>query len=393
VTYKAMASAIHNDGRPLPLNADYNATTPIDPEVLQVLVEAHALYGNPSSVHHVPGRMCAFAIAEARERILVALGASGYRVVFTSGATEAINLALLGLTPRSIIIGATEHAAVVEPARLLAQRGSMLRRLPVLPDGTADVDQIGNLIATNPDMFAVMLANNETGVLHPLARIAATTREAGVLLLCDTAQAVGRVPVNLESLGVDFAVISGHKLYGPRGCGALLFAENTVAGRLAPLVRGGGQEYGLRAGTENTPGILALAAAVELAVRRQAVEAAAQRVLRDSFERELTCHVPSANVVAAGAPRLPNTSCFTLSDVEIDAFVASLRPHVAISLGAACSSGSREASRVLLAMNIPADVATHAFRVSFGRMSETNDGRLTAAAVARAWRESRSVRR
>jgi len=378
-----------------PLYCDYNAGAPVRAEAAVAMARALGAAGNPSSVHGA-GRRARAAIEDAREKIASAVGASAENVVFTSGATEALHLVLDAFDaaerkevifddvdgflletppPPSLIVSETEHDALFEHAK----RREMLRA-PVQHDGTIDLDVLEAIVreAPKPALVAVQLANNETGVVQPIARIAAICRHHGAMLLVDAAQAFGRIPVNIADLDATYLVLSSHKLGGPQGVGALVLAPGAP---YATTRFGGGQERGRRPGTENGPAIVGFGVAVEWALREQAEEAARLAAMRDRFEVGLP---RDAIVFGAGAKRLPNTSNFALPGLTAEtAVIAMDLEGVAISSGAACSSGKVRSSRVLMAMGVPSEIAKAALRVSFGHESKDSDVDEVLAALSK----------
>jgi cysteine desulfurase len=367
-----------------PIYCDYNAGAPVRAEAAVAMARALAIAGNPSSVHSA-GRAARAAIEDAREKIATAVGASADNVVFTSGATEALHLVLDAFDvaqrkdpimddegfveefppPPSLVVSAVEHDALFEHAR----HREMLRA-PVQSDGALDLAVLEGIVreAPKPALVAVQLANNETGVIQPIARIAAICREHGAMLLVDAAQVFGRLPVNIADLDATYLVVSSHKLGGPQGVGALVLAPG------APYLTtrfGGGQERGRRPGTENGPAIVGFGVAVEWALRERDSEAGRLARLRDRFEAGLP---RDAIVFGAGALRLPNTSNFALPGLTAEtAVIAMDLEGVAISSGAACSSGKVRSSRVLAAMGVAPELAKAALRVSFGHESKDSD--------------------
>lgn len=347
------------------LYCDYNAGAPIRAEAAVAMSRALAAGGNASSVHGV-GRRARALIEDARERIAAALEANGENVVFTSGATEALHLALSSAGATSIIVSAVEHDAVYEHAT----RALKANIAPVDANGVIDLMALAGLLekAAKPALVAVQLANNETGIIQPIAAVAALCREHGGLLLADAAQAFGRIPVSIAGLDASYLVVSSHKLGGPPGAGALVLAPGAPFG----VARfGGGQERSRRPGTENMPALVGFATAVDWALRDLNHEGERLRVARDRFEAGLP---PDAVVFGAGAARLPNTSNFALPGLSAEtAVIAMDLEGVAISSGAACSSGKVRSSRVLAAMGVTPDLAKAALRVSFGHESKASD--------------------
>ncbi len=335
---------------------DYNATAPMRPAVADAMAAALGALGNPSSVHRF-GRLARQRLEEARVTVATLVGARPEQVVFTSGGTEANNLALAG-TGRPAVVSAIEHDSVLRAAPAAA-------RLPVRADGAIDLDALDDLLGASaePALVSLMLANNETGVIQPVARAAALAREHGALVHCDAVQAPGRIRVDFDALGVDMMSLSAHKLGGPHGVGALITADHVT---LAPSMRGGAQERHRRAGTENVAGIVGFAAAAKAAIDAIADMARLGR-LRDRLEQALSALAPDLVVFGARAPRLANTSCLTMPGVAAETQVMALDlAGVAVRAGSACSAGKVAPSHVLAAMGAdPAD-AGQAIRVSLG---------------------------
>lgn len=327
----------------VPLYLDANASEPLRPEARAAAIAALDLCGNPSSVH-AAGRAARRLLEEARRHVAARFGAEPAGVVFTSGGTEANTLAIAALGQgRRVLVGATEH-----PSVLAAAPGA--DRLPVLADGRLDLDALARALAGPPALVCLMAANNETGVLHPLAEAAALCRAAGALLHVDAVQAAGRVPLSLGAIGADSMAISGHKLGGPKGAGALLLAPGR---EIAPLIPGGGQERGRRGGTEALPAIAGLGAAAAAAAPEAAERLAA---LRARLEEGIARLAPEVRFPGQDAPRLPNTLCVVLPEVPAETQVIALDlAGVQVSAGAACSSGKVRRSHVLAAMGWAAD--------------------------------------
>jgi cysteine desulfurase len=342
---------------------DYNATAPLRPEAASAMTLALELCGNASSVHRF-GRLARRAIEDAREALAVAVDARAAEIVFTSGGTEANNLALLG-TERRLVISAVEHDSV----RAARDDAGIIR---VDRDGLVDLHHLEELLsaADAPVLVSVMLANNETGVVQPINQVVALARRFGALIHCDAVQALGKIPLSIAALGVDMMTLSAHKLGGPQGVGALIVRDGVD---VAPLLRGGGQERSRRAGTENVAGIAGFGAAAKLVT--QALEAAPELArMRDDIENRVRAAVPGAVIYGADAPRLPNTSCIGLPGVSNEVQVMALDlAGVAISAGAACSSGKLTPSHVLQAMDAGDDAAASAIRISLGWQTSAAD--------------------
>ncbi len=351
-----------------PVYMDHNATTAVRPEARDAVALALALTGNPSSVHG-SGRTARRLVEDARDAVAALVGAEPAWVVFTSGGTEANNLALRVLPKRApILCSAVEHASVLSVMDGIVE-------IPVDGDGVVDLGALEALLAgeDTPALVSVMLANNETGVLQPVADVAALAHEHGALIHCDAVQAAGKMAIDFRTLGCDLMSLSAHKIGGPSGVGALVVTSG-VEGDLAliPMLRGGGQERGRRAGTENVPGIAGFGAAAR-AAREGLTDFARLGRWRERIENRLRQHADS-RVYGFGAPRLANTSCLTMPGVEAATQVIQLDlAGVAVSAGAACSSGKVEPSRVLAAMGVDANEAATAIRVSLGWSTTEDD--------------------
>ena len=349
---------------------DYNATTPVRPEAAAAVADALGLTGNASSVHRF-GRLARRKLEDAREAVAALVGAPAERVVFTSGGTEANNLALAGARRARCLVSAGEHDSVLNAAAAGVGQGveqgaeRWVERIPLGRDGVVDLDALAALLGADPRpaLVSVMLANNETGVIQPVARAAETAHRRGALVHCDAVQGAGKIPVDMAALGVDLLSLSAHKLGGPQGVGALIVAEGI---ELAPLMRGGGQERRHRAGTENLPGIAGFGAAATCALAGLEPMAGLAG-LRDRLERRLRARAPEIKIYGAGAPRLSNTSCFGVPGLAAETQVIALDlAGVAVSAGAACSSGKVAPSHVLKAMGASEAEAGCAIRVSLG---------------------------
>lgn len=344
---------------------DYNAGAPIRAEAAVAMSRALAAGGNPSSIHGF-GRRARAIVENAREALAEALDAKGENIFFSSGATEALHAALASAGARSVVVSAVEHDAVFEQAR----RTRDALAAPVDANGIVDLQALDSLLASapKPALLAVQLANNETGVMQPLHQIAPLCRSHGAMLLVDAAQAFGRVPVSIVDLDATYLAVSSHKMGGPPGVGALVLAPG------APFAIerfGGGQERGRRPGTENPAGIAGFAAAVACALKDPSAEAKRLTALRDRFEAGLP---PGAAVFGAAAPRLPNTSNFAVPGLSAETAVIGMDLEgIALSSGAACSSGKVRESRVLRAMAVAPEAARCALRVSFGHESKDSD--------------------
>lgn len=353
-----------------PVYLDCNATTPADPRVVEAMLPwLSQRHGNPSSRHEY-GRAARAAVDRAREQVAVALGAHPTEIIFTGGGSEANNLFIRGVgADRGLIaVSAIEHPSVREPAKLLEQSGARCMEIAVDADGRVDVDDFRRVVGQRPAAMSVMLANNETGVLQDIAFLAGEAETGRAWFHADAVQALGKVPVDFRALnaaGVHALSVSAHKLGGPKGIGALVVDKRL---ELRPLIAGGGQERGLRSGTENVAGIVGFGLACELAGDGMAVAAAHQEQLRDELERGLAGI--GAVVFGQGAPRLPNTTFFALPNFDGETLVGKLdRAGFAVASGSACSSTAPGPSHVLLAMGVEPQLAKGAIRVSTGRQT------------------------
>jgi cysteine desulfurase len=360
---------------------DHNAGSPVRPEAAEAAARALALGGNPSSIHAY-GRRARALMEDAREQLANAIGARAENLILTSGATEALHLALEASrgAAKSFILSAIEHDALFEQAPRLWPDA---RIAPVTRQGVLDLAALEALLAAapKPALVAAMLVNNETGVIQPIAEVARMVREAGGMLLVDAAQGLGRVAIDMAALDATYLALSSHKIGGPPGAGALALQPGAP---FAITRGGGGQERGRRPGTENVPAIAGFGAAAAVAARDWAREGARVAALRDRFEREAKARIPEIELMAQESPRVGNTSLFALPGREAAGVVISFDlAGVAVSAGAACSSGKVKKSRVLEAMQAPAGVAAGAVRASFGWSStEADVDALVAAAEA-----------
>ena len=360
-----------------PLYLDHNATTPVDPRVLErMLPFFHEAYGNAASADHAYGWTAEEAVTQAREQVANLIGAPPETLTFTSGATEALNLALKGVAEtyarkgNHVVTVATEHKAVLDTCRALRRQGVEVTVLPVDGDGRITPDAIADALRDDTILVAVMWANNETGVLHPIPEIAAVVREHGALFLTDATQAVGKIPVSVDH--ADLLVASGHKMYGPKGVGILYASQRSPRVRLSPLIDGGGQEDGLRGGTHNVPAIVGMGAAAEQAAAEQSDDAERLRGLRDHLESTLRDAVDGLRINGANAPRLPQTSSVTIPGVSAEDLTLAMR-SVACSTGSACSSHDNTPSHVLKAHRLSDADARATLRLSLGRPTTEAD--------------------
>jgi cysteine desulfurase len=381
---------------PAPLYLDYAATTPVDRAVAQAMSEcltADGDFGNPSSTHAY-GRAAAARIARARAQVAALVSAEPAEIVFTSGATESNNLAILGCARgnadrgRHLVTSRTEHKSVLDAFRRLEKEGFSVSWLVPAPDGRVDPAALAAALRADTVLAALMYANNETGVLEDVATIGSLCRERGVAFHCDCAQAAGKVPLALHELPIDFAAFTAHKLYGPKGIGALYVREGARA-LLQPLTYGGGQERNLRPGTPATHQIVGFGAACELAAREIAAEGPRLTRLRERLWQGLAA-LGGAHLNGAGAPRLPGIVNVSFEDVHGESLVGALSA-LAVSTGSACSSESADPSYVLRALGRSTQLAQSSLRFSLGRPSCESDVDSAVGAVGEALARLRAL--
>ena len=360
---------------------DHNATTPLHPRVLDAMqpyLTEH--YGNPSSLYR-PGREAKTAVENARRRIADCLGCSPSEIVFTAGGTEADNLAVRGIarsrknSGKHIVTSAIEHHAVLHTCKALEEDGYQVTYLPVGEDGQVDPDEVAESLTPETILISIMLANNETGVINPIEHVARIATKRSVLFHTDAVQALGKIPIQIQDLGVDLAAFAGHKIYGPKGSGFLYVKRGTP---LAPVITGGSHEHGLRAGTENVAGIVGLAEAVLLASNTLETEAKRLDTLRSRLEATVSERLAGVRINGGPVPRVPNTSNLSFRGIDGESIVVALDMEgICISTGSACSTGDPEPSHVLTAMGRSAREAQGSIRLSLGKGTTEEDIDLT----------------
>ncbi len=364
---------------------DYNASTPVDVRVHQAMDEVQHRFGNPASAHHSAGRAAGELIDEARGRVGRMLGRAMQDVIFTSGATEAAALGILGLmiAPRgrpNIVIASTEHKAIVAAAELGARlSGGEVRVAPVDEDGLVALEDLDRLIDHSVAVVAVMAANNETGVVAPVSEVATIAERAGAFSFVDATQMVGKGPIDGAAKCADLMVFSSHKIYGPKGAGALV-ATRQVQKELVPIVAGGGQERGLRGGTQNTPAIVGFGLAAELAMKEQLSDAARIGQLASELLNEIEARIPDVQLNGGKADRLSNTLNLRFVGADAEAVMAWM-PDVLVSAGSACQSAVSTPSHVLTAMGVSEVAASESLRISLGRPTTLEELRAAASAI------------
>jgi cysteine desulfurase len=367
---------------------DHNATTPLAPEVQEVMVACLGqVYGNASSIHHF-GQAAKQRLEAARRQVAALLNANPSEIVFTGGGTESDNLAILGAVraapgrSKHAVTCAIEHPAVLMACRQLEREGAEVTRVRVGPSGVVDPEDVRRALRPGTVLVSIMHANNELGTVQPIAEIARMTRESGVLLHVDGVQAAGKIPVDVTALGADLYTVSAHKVCAPKGVGALWVRKGT---RLEPITFGGHHERDRRPGTENVPGVAAFGRAAELAASNLAPDASRLAALRDRLESAVLGKIPGTGINGCRTARTPNTSNLYFDGVDGEALVIALDLRgYAVSTGAACSSGALAPSHVLLGIGLPADRARASMRFSLGRgnTAEQVDGLADAIAAS-----------
>ena len=370
------AAELRPNARPIYL--DNQSTTPVDPRVLEAMLPwLTEKFGNPGSVTHAYGREAATAVERARAQVAELIGAEAREIVFTSGATESNNLALKGAARfhreerDHILTLATEHKCVLESVRALEREGSRVTILPVRSDGLVDIAGLEAALGDRTAVVSVMAAHNEIGVLQPLAEIGALCRVRGILFHTDAAQAFGKVPIDVDAMSIDLLSISGHKIYGPKGVGAL-YVRRRPRARLVPLLDGGGQERGLRSGTLPTPLIVGLGEAADIAAKEMTEEARRLLALRERFLAGILAAVPSVRLNGDAVRRLPANLNFTFPGVGALELMQAC-PGLALSTGSACTAAEVEPSYVLRALGVPDELGRSSLRIGLGRFTSETD--------------------
>jgi len=358
----------------LPIYLDNHATTPLDPRVLEVMLPyLTSRFGNAASSSHSFGWEAAAAVEKARRQIAAAIGASPAEIVFTSGATESDNLAIKGVAEgcrekgNHIITVVTEHKAVLDTCKHLEKSGSHVTYLAVQNDGLIDLDELRQAFTDQTILVSIMAANNETGVLQPIEKIGRLCRERGVLFHSDAVQALGKVPLDVNRANLDLASLTAHKLYGPKGCGAL-YVRRDAASRLVPMIDGGGHEGGLRSGTLNVPGIVGFGQTCEIAQKEMPEESCRVAGLRNRLRDRLVSELDRVTINGCMDHRLPGNLNMSFLHVEGETLLTGLN-GVALSSGSACSSGKTHASYVLKALGLSDEAAGSAIRFGVGRFN------------------------
>lgn len=377
-----------------PIYLDYCATTPCDPRVVQgMLPHFTSRFGNAASRDHSFGWMAKEAVEQAREQVAALVQAGPQQIVFTSGATEAINLALKGLAEahpykgKHIITAKTEHRAVLDTCSWLEEKGFSITLLDVDADGRVRPQDVAKAIRKDTLCVALMYANNETGVIHPVREIGAITKEHNVYFVCDATQAVGKIQVSVVEDHIDLMAFSAHKLYGPMGVGAL-YVSNVR--HILPQQHGGAHERSRRSGTLNTPGIVGFGLAADICRQEMAADAKRLRQLRNRLERELQDLVPGTAVNGNG-PRLPHVSNMLFPGIDSEQLLLAVSARLALSRGSACSGLVQQPSHVLMAMGLTREETLRAVRISLGRFTTADEINTAVAVLSSAVRELQQI--
>jgi cysteine desulfurase len=381
----------------LPIYLDYNATTPVDPRVLEAMMPyLTEAFGNAASRSHAFGWKAESGVEAARDQVASLIGASGKDIVWTSGATESNNLAIKGVAQmyrekgNHIITAVTEHKAVLDPCQRLAEAGYEITFLPVDKTGRCDPRQVADAIGEKTILISIMAANNEIGTIHPVAEIGRIAKARGVFYHCDATQAVGKIPLDVDEMGIDLLSLSAHKIYGPKGVGALYVRRRSPRVRLTCQTDGGGHERGMRSGTLNVPGIVGLGAAAEICAGEMAGESPRLAELRDRLHDGITGQLDHVSLNGHPTERLPNTLNLSFAYVEGEALMMKMK-NMAVSSGSACTSASLEPSYVLRATGVGDELAHSSIRFSVGRFTTPEEIDYAVAQVVRAVHELREM--
>ena len=362
-----------------PIYLDYQATTPCDPRVFEAMAPYFTeIYGNAASRSHAYGWSAETAVDEARRQCAALIGAHEKEIVFTSGSTEALNLAMKGVVEmyaskgKHIVTSLAEHKAVLDTAKHLEKQGCEVTYLAPDPDGRHSIEQIEGALRDDTIMVAIMWANNEIGVLQPVREIGRLCKERGILFLCDGTQAAGKIPVDVEADGVDLICVSAHKIYGPKGVGFLYVRRKNPRVRLVAQMDGGGHERGMRSGTLNVPGIVGLGKAAEVAREDLEKDAVHSLAMRERFEKRVFAALDHVHINGDEDARLPGCSNLSFAYVEGESLIMGIK-DLAVSSGSACTSASLEPSHVLQSMGVGDELAHSSIRFGFGRFTTEDE--------------------
>lgn len=370
-----------------PIYLDNHATTPMDPRVLDAMMPYFQdLFGNAASRNHAFGWAAEEAVETGRKQIASLIGANAKEIIFTSGATESTNLAIKGVAEmyaergNHIITAATEHKATLDTCKRLEKNGCRVTFLPVMADGLIDLDMLRESLTDKTILVSIMYANNEIGVIQPVAEIGKICKEKGILFHCDAVQAIGKIPVNVITDNIDLMSISGHKIYGPKGVGALYVRRRNPRVQLTAQIDGGGHERGMRSGTLNVPGIVGLGKACELAQKEMAEESVRMAAMRDRLRDKLMAALDETYINGSQTHRLPNNLNISFAYVEGESLLMGIN-DVAVSSGSACTSATLEPSYVLKALGAGDDLAHSSIRFGIGRFNTDEEIDYTAEKV------------
>lgn len=381
----------------LPIYMDYHATTPMDPRVFEAM-KPYFLehFGNAASRNHSFGWEAEEAVEKARKQIAELIGATAKEIVFTSGATESDNLAIKGVAEahqgkgNHIVTCVTEHKAVLDSCKVLQKRGFEITYLPVQPDGLVDLQKLRGALTDKTILISIMAANNEIGTIHPVKEIGRMARERGILFHTDATQAVGKIPIDVDELCIDLLSITAHKMYGPKGIGALYVRSKNPRVKLMPQIDGGGHEQGMRSGTLNVPGIAGLGAACALAQKEMATEGERMIGLRERLRLGIVSQLEDVQVNGHVTERLPGNLNISFAYVEGESLLMGLK-EIAVSTGSACTSANLEPSHVLKAIGLEDELAHTSIRFGLGRFNTEEEVDYTIQRVVEEVRRLREI--
>lgn len=357
---------------------DYNATTPVDKQVLDKMLPFFTQqFGNAASHTHAYGAIARDAVEEARSHVAQLLHADTQEIIFTSGSTESLNIAIHGVFSNyqtkgnHILYAATEHKAVIDTCLQLANKGAVVEAIPVSKDGTIDPEKLSSLMRDETILVCIMLANNETGVIQDIQHLSSIVHDKQAIFICDTTQAIGKIPVDVQALHIDIACVSAHKLYGPKGVGAVYVRRKNPRVALSPFIFGGGHERGIRSGTLNVPGIVGLGEACRIAI--QNISHKNDEIIKniDFLEKELKDFIEV--IYGDTARRLPNTSMMAFRNIKAEQFIRETMGWLSVSTGSACTSADQKPSHVLTAMGVSNEEAAKAIRFSLGKYTTIDE--------------------
>lgn len=378
-----------------PVYLDNHATTAMDPRVLEEMLPCFTRnFGNPDSANHLLGREAEALVEKARQRIASLINARPEEIIFTSGATEANNLVLKGIAGKQshVITVATEHKSMLDPCRFLAESGVEITYLRIGREGLIDPEELKRAITAKTVLISVMMANNEIGVIQPMEAIAKITGEKGILFFSDATQAVGRIPVDVQALGVDLLAFSAHKMYGPKGIGALWIRKKQPKIRLNPQIHGGGQEQGIRSGTLNVPGIVGFGKAAEIAGEGLSEEMKRIGKFRERLLERFQSELDEVFVNGSLDQRLPGNLNLCFRHTEAEAILLAVQDEIALSSGSACTSARTEPSHVLKALGLAPEDALSSLRFGLGRFNTEADVDFVVTKVAAVVKRLRAMR-